>query len=421
MAARILISYQASMSAKVQPAESLRILHISDPQFGQLCEAQPKHPADAGSICGHPLIESFFEHCRTQIQPDLIALTGDISSAAKPTEYLQAESFVEQLRKIWGGDDVPVVVVPGNHDVSWDLDDLHAPTFSGLRFAPFRHFQDETCSSRVSTRHSYRHDACGDFVSFFDSELFTAIGFNTAAKESKSQKPHHGHVSEWQLDEARQLVLNSKGRYRIALLHHHLVPFRDPPDWLDVSTATNAQSLIDFLHAERFTIALHGHRHYPNLRVLVSTTGRCLHVFGAGAFSVVATERITGSIRNFAHWIVYTGTTIQGSPIGELISLKCHGGAGKYSWKPPNRDEYDHRIRLARPLSETEIKHRVAALAVGINKARKVSLGPLLLDDPELAATDRNTLLSEIRSAIATHDLVNDDRDLSEWILYERP
>ena len=72
-----------------------RILHISDVHFG------PPHLPDvaAGVL---RLVESR--------QPDLVALSGDLTQRAKPHQFREACSWVDRIG-------VPTVTVPGNHDV----------------------------------------------------------------------------------------------------------------------------------------------------------------------------------------------------------------------------------------------------------------------------------------------------------------
>ena len=51
------------------------------------------------------------EHLRSQ-NPDVVVITGDLSSTALDDEFVAAR---EELRRVLG--DLPVFLIPGNHDV----------------------------------------------------------------------------------------------------------------------------------------------------------------------------------------------------------------------------------------------------------------------------------------------------------------
>ena len=70
------------------------IVHLSDLHFGRL---------DTRII--PPLVERI-----VSIQPDVIAVSGDLTQRARVSQFRQASTFLEGLR-------FPTVVVPGNHDV----------------------------------------------------------------------------------------------------------------------------------------------------------------------------------------------------------------------------------------------------------------------------------------------------------------
>lgn len=73
----------------------LRIAHLSDPHFGTI-----KPGVREG------LLESLKE-----LKPDLILITGDITQRARAKQFKEAKEFVHQLSP------VPVIAVPGNHDI----------------------------------------------------------------------------------------------------------------------------------------------------------------------------------------------------------------------------------------------------------------------------------------------------------------
>ncbi len=70
------------------------LLQISDPHFGT---EQP------------PVVEALATLVRQQ-RPDLLVLSGDITQRARPAQFRAARAFTDRLG-------VPVLAVPGNHDI----------------------------------------------------------------------------------------------------------------------------------------------------------------------------------------------------------------------------------------------------------------------------------------------------------------
>lgn len=70
------------------------LLQVSDPHFGT---EQP------------PVVEALAVLARQQ-RPDLVVLSGDITQRARPAQFRAARAFTDRLG-------VPVLAVPGNHDI----------------------------------------------------------------------------------------------------------------------------------------------------------------------------------------------------------------------------------------------------------------------------------------------------------------
>jgi 3',5'-cyclic AMP phosphodiesterase CpdA len=140
------------------PEEPIRILHLSDIQFGS------KLPLD---------VEAETEMLAEQVRevwggvPTFIAVTGDIAQHGLPAEYSAARDWLHKLGREfdseWSGD--RFLVVPGNHDLCWGLgracriepgdDKLLQPGERGLyadlqqyALRPFRDFAKELTGSR---------------------------------------------------------------------------------------------------------------------------------------------------------------------------------------------------------------------------------------------------------------------------------
>jgi 3',5'-cyclic AMP phosphodiesterase CpdA len=78
---------------------SLTLAHISDLHFGGYADL--------------PQIEALESFLPT-LEPAATAVSGDLSQRARHGEFQAAHAFLQRLR-----DRMPVLVVPGNHDVEW--------------------------------------------------------------------------------------------------------------------------------------------------------------------------------------------------------------------------------------------------------------------------------------------------------------
>jgi hypothetical protein len=103
-----------------EPAENepLRILHISDFQFGD--PATTEEAFQSEKVIANNLINE-------EKTPDFIVVTGDIAYSGAPSEYEKATNWVEKalLKRLWSQgmsvDRERLLVVPGNHDVNLRL------------------------------------------------------------------------------------------------------------------------------------------------------------------------------------------------------------------------------------------------------------------------------------------------------------
>jgi len=125
---------------------SATILHVSDTQFGRYHRFDP-----SDSLAGY-LIRDVEKLLRDDVPPiDLVIVSGDIAERGKRPEYDQARTFIDQVGRALGLGHDRVVVVPGNHDVSWNLcqaafaewEDEHEDTIPPPPYAhKWKHYQD---------------------------------------------------------------------------------------------------------------------------------------------------------------------------------------------------------------------------------------------------------------------------------------
>ncbi len=192
-----------------------QILHISDIHFG------PKHLVDRA--------EGVLRLAE-RLAPDFIALSGDLTQRAKPSEFQRARTFVDRLP-------APVVAVPGNHDVPlyrvWER--VFAP-YGAYR----RHFDRETEPT------------------WQDDELFV-VGLNTAYGWTLTE----GRLTLAQLRRLEERLEAAPAEaFKLVIAHHHLIP---PPRFKTQSVLIHAFEAIEILAQQGADLVVSGHHHITYL------------------------------------------------------------------------------------------------------------------------------------------------------------
>ncbi|MGH9380789.1 MAG: metallophosphoesterase family protein [Thermoanaerobaculia bacterium] len=234
---------------------SRRLLHISDIHFG------PKHlpPVAAGLA---RLVEERL--------PDLVVLSGDQTQRAKPRQFRQARQWVNALP-------VPVLSVPGNHDV------------------PMYRFWERIAAPYGAYRRHYSRD----LEPVWHDEDLIVVGLNTA----HGWTVKHGRILPGQLARLRQ-VLEQLGddRFRVVVAHHPLAP---APDFRDRSVVRRAAEACRELARLGVHLVLSGHLHIAFLQVLPTPDGAAGDPVALLHAGTAASSRGRGREdgRNTCNWI----------------------------------------------------------------------------------------------------------------------
>lgn len=148
----------------------------------------------------------------------LVLITGDLTSDGLREEY---ESFAAVVDSV----DVPMVIVPGNHDER----NYGAAQFEKIFGERFKTYQDE----------------------------------NIALYAADSAEPDNdaGHVGRAKYREIRKFFSESEDKVRIFALHHHLVPV--PHTGREHNVVEDAGDLLGLLDESKCNLVLNGHRHVP--------------------------------------------------------------------------------------------------------------------------------------------------------------
>jgi 3',5'-cyclic AMP phosphodiesterase CpdA len=260
----------------------LRILHLSDIHFGEKHRCDPEDPT-------HPRVgyPSLFDLIQKDLGDDLFAhqtwrsgsngssnhllvmVTGDLTERATPQEFKSAYTFLKKFdgAQILGSQTSlkDLFVVPGNHDVVYDTEDIetrltpfanfYSKLFSGTRSPIFPYDAQNLTQVHISDKHSY-------IVAEIDSAAYVKKG------TADAQRGMVDFEAIAKIDtELRAIPIPKRdSMIRIAIIHHHpiLVPELVEPE-RGYDAVANSNHLLKLLREHGFQLVLHGHKHYPNI------------------------------------------------------------------------------------------------------------------------------------------------------------
>lgn len=151
-----------------------RILHVSDLHVGTREE---------------PHVEEALARLAGRISPEIVVASGDLTNRGRRSEHERAHRLLTSLG-------VPVVAVPGNHDLPY--------TFPARFVSPWREFE------RVweTTEPTY------------SSPTLHVVGLNSA----RPYRQQSGGIGDDQLRAAKaRLAAAPAGAYRVVALHHNMI------------------------------------------------------------------------------------------------------------------------------------------------------------------------------------------------------
>ena len=236
------------------------LLQISDTHFGT------ERP---------PVVDALAALARQQ-RPDLVVLSGDITQRARPAQFRAARAFTDRLA-------VPVLAVPGNHDI------------------PLRGLWSRW-------RHPYaRHRAAfGEALEpVFEAPDLLVLGVNT----TRAWRHKHGEVSAAQIERvAGRLATAGARQLRVVVVHQPVAVTRgqDAPNLL----RGRAEALRRWASAGA-DLVLGGHIHLPFVVPLPGPERPVWAVQAGTAVSARVREGVPNSV-NLIRWGA-------GAPPGECV------------------------------------------------------------------------------------------------------
>ena len=277
----------------------IHILHLADLHFGK---------------------SAFARVCRTQLETDLIqelgikrleylVISGDITNSSTEEEYDAAFAMVDGLVKRFGLDSSRVVIVPGNHDLNWELSKKAYPFI----------YQSDLPKSLQEDRYIQAGEVGGLLR---DDELYLK---RFAIFSHFYRRIYSGQ--DFPLDEAAQVRFVERPEDRILFLglnscwqlDHH---FRDRASihmpaltkafdrlndgkyegWLKIATwhhpVTGKEMMNDefmqLLAIHGFQLCLHGHIHEAIEGFHKYDDRRADNIIGAGTFGALTRDQVPG-------------------------------------------------------------------------------------------------------------------------------
>ena len=211
------------------------LVHLSDLHFGR---TEP--------VLIEPLV-AFIK----ATQPDLIAISGDLTQRARTAQFMEAQRFMQTLP-------FPLLVVPGNHDIP-----LHNL---------FARFARPLCK--------YRRYISDDLAPVFSDGEIAVAGVNTA----RSLTRKYGRINERQIRRLSEWFGNFGNQVTKIVVTHH--PFDLPPGYEDHNQLVGrAEHAMKALAASQVDLLLSGHLHLTHTALTASRykiTGHSALVVQAG-------------------------------------------------------------------------------------------------------------------------------------------
>lgn len=222
-----------------------RLLHVSDLHFGWVHER---------------MLAPLARALQAQ-RGDLLIVSGDLTQRARVTQFWQAQRFLAGLQ-------LPVMMVPGNHDVP-----LHNPV---ARLCwPF-------CT--------YRRHAAGILTPGLRIDGLRIVSLNTA----DPGRWRRGKLRAVEIDAALAQLKRDHDRVPGILVCHH--PLITPPGFRPGETRGPVEESLQALAAQGVRIVLSGHLHHWNIGqgITAETPQPILHVQTGTALCAREGERDHG-------------------------------------------------------------------------------------------------------------------------------
>ncbi len=280
--------------------KQIRILHLSDIHLGTTTQAQ-----------------CYFTQLATDLTQNLnvkllnyLVISGDIANRSTEEEYEAAFELVDKLVKRYGLDPNRIVIVPGNHDLNWELSETAYP-FVSKRKLPnplpegryidagstgalicdeneykkrFDYFSDHFYKKIYNKPYPQEYDQQAILYPCLEDKILF-LGLNSCWEidhEYKNRAGIHPNAITNALEQI--LSVNYNDWLKIAIWHHPV----------NGSESMKNMDFLEQLAVSGFQVGIHGHIHEAKDENFQYDTRRGLRIIAAGTFGAPAKEQITG-------------------------------------------------------------------------------------------------------------------------------
>lgn len=202
-----------------------------------------------------------------EIGVDHVAITGDLTNLALPSEFAAARRVVDEI----SGSPHRVSIIPGNHD--YYTPDAEREHRFEHTFAPY--LQSDLPAYQQPSGYPFCHLRDGTAIVGLNSGIATLPLYAT------------GKVRQNELEAAAALLSDPKVRDRfvVVMIHHHLLPFEHSKvEYL--RRLVNAEDVLRVIREGNVDLAIHGHNHHFSTIEIPHLGGPgTLHICEAGSTS----------------------------------------------------------------------------------------------------------------------------------------
>lgn len=332
----------------------LLILHLSDIHF-----------QDHGNYTEENLdaIVSALQESIRHVQKIIIFISGDIAFSGYKSQYTEADNFIETLKEKISArynylNDINVFVVPGNHDVNYDLGCLSSSDLKAIESNNEydNHIPDELKKMRSFLKFANKYDCFKNQKSLidikylkYDNKTIQINLINSGVFSSIEEDQGYHYLPKSNID---KLSENRKSDYVFTIMHH-------PHHWYTWRVKKDLERVL----YERNDMLFFGHEHYDSQMRVSNPTS-----------SVILNEG--GQLCNSGNW----DTSSFYVDIIDLDSRKFQSVL--YSW------DKEGRVYCSTKKSENTIfKNRANSLGM----SPKEEYIKALLRDDKFAISDRIT------------------------------
>jgi UDP-2,3-diacylglucosamine pyrophosphatase LpxH len=278
----------------------IRILHLSDIHLGTVEQANRYFSQLATDLTQNLHIK----------QLNYLVISGDIANRSTEEEYDAAFYLVDKLVKRYGLDPSRVVIVPGNHDLNWDLSEAAYP-FVAKRKLPNplpegRYIEAGGAGALICDEAQYKQR-----FAYFSDRFYKKVYGKPYPLEYDQQAILHPCPQDkilflalnscWEIDHHYR---DRSGIHANAIANAvDQILSENYDDWLKIavwhhsvngSESMKNSAFLEQLAVNGFQLGIHGHIHEARDENFQYDTKRGVRIIAAGTFGAPTHEQVTG-------------------------------------------------------------------------------------------------------------------------------